>query len=176
MKKVALVIVDVQRDFCTGSLSVPSYVNILNPIKSMLDKKGYWLFYTKDMHTINHCSFKSNGGTWPEHCVIGTDGSEILPEIFKENSRVIIKGTNPNKEEYGATIDRLNYFDEILVCGIAYEYCVYETAVLLKNTYKNIPIKFIEDATAAIDPELAKDKKRRLKSLGIIFITTKDLN
>ncbi len=154
-----LLVVDVQRDFIDGSLAVPGAERIIpeiNEIKVRFDK----VYFTLDWHPKNHCSFKANGGTWPEHCVHYTFGASLarglLDRLDETKTRFILKGRDKDREEYGAfsdiaattqpesgtvtefspnaaTPDLFKHGDEVTVCGIAAEYCVLET---LKNVYR----------------------------------------
>lgn len=93
-------------------------------------------------HPSNHCSFKEQGGLWLPHCVHHTAGASLPDEVLNgpEESRIrfILKGYDSSKEEYGALAgtDAKDYFengDEVVIYGIASEYCVLET---LKNITK----------------------------------------
>lgn len=152
-----LLVVDVQRDFIDGSLAVPGAERIIpeiNKVKGRFDK----VYFTLDWHPVNHCSFKANGGQWPEHCVHYTLGASLacglLDGLDETKTRFILKGRDKDREEYGAfaditadvtagtpaeipaKADSQDLFlsgDEVTVCGIAAEYCVLET---LKNVHR----------------------------------------
>ena len=139
MRKI-LVAVDLQKDFIDGSLTVPgaaAFIPVINDVKHRFDL----LYFTLDWHPLGHCSFKENGGPWPVHCVHHTAGASmpdcILEGLDEGNVRFVLKGQVT--EQYGAFADvtpsTQDYFkpgDEVTVCGIASEYCVYET---LKNIH-----------------------------------------
>ena len=138
-----LLVVDVQRDFIDGSLAVPGAERVIpeiNRIKDVFDR----VYFTLDWHPNNHCSFKANGGPWPEHCVHYTLGASLacglLDGLDETKTRFILKGCDKGREEYGAfaniavvTQDLFQPGDEVTVCGIAAEYCVLET---LKNVHR----------------------------------------
>ncbi len=135
-----LVVVDLQKDFIDGNLPATNGPEVVDPIKSIITKFGK-VYFTLDWHPWNHCSFKANGGIWPQHCVSYTEGASlpdgILDNLDVNNVRFLPKGENQAEEEYGqfAKTDAKNQDlfvkgDEVVVCGIAAEYCVLET---LKN-------------------------------------------
>lgn len=138
-----LLVVDVQRDFIDGSLAVPGAEAIIPEINGI--KNGADLVYfTLDWHPKDHCSFKANGGQWPEHCVHYTLGASLadglLDGLEEAKTRFILKGQYKEREEYGAlaavTASNQSLFlagDEVTVCGIASEFCVLET---LKNVFR----------------------------------------
>ncbi|MCS7385050.1 MAG: isochorismatase family protein, partial [archaeon GB-1867-097] len=84
-RKDALIIVDVQKDFCPGgALPVPEGDKIipnLNKYVEIFRKNGGKIYATRDWHPENHISFKEYGGLWPKHCVQGTEGAEFHPNL-----------------------------------------------------------------------------------------------
>jgi nicotinamidase/pyrazinamidase len=113
MTRSALIVVDVQNDFLPGGpLAVPKSDEIL-PVIDKLIREGDFdvIVHTRDMHPEDHCSFsddpKFEHGSWPKHCVAGTEGAGIhpdaaiglhtRPEVFAFS---IAKGTNRDREEY----------------------------------------------------------------------------
>ncbi|NLE11815.1 MAG: isochorismatase family protein, partial [Actinobacteria bacterium] len=76
----ALIVVDVQRDFCAGgALPVPGGDEVIPAINSIVPLFGRWI-YTRDWHPADHVSFSEHpeyrDGSWPPHCVQGTPGSD----------------------------------------------------------------------------------------------------
>lgn len=120
----AIVIVDVQRDFCPGgTLAVPDGDKVIPVIKSIVDKFDL-VIATKDWHPAGHGSFaSSNPGTkpfgmgelngvpqvmWPDHCVQGSDGADFQPELEEISLKfesIVTKGSNPSIDSYSAFFD-----------------------------------------------------------------------
>ncbi len=103
--RAALVIVDVQNDFCPGgALPVPDgdkVVPVLNEYIRIFLEKGAPIYATQDWHPPNHLSFKEQGGIWPPHCVQGTKGAEFHPDLaLPGEAAVITKGSDPKEEAY----------------------------------------------------------------------------
>ena len=135
-----MVVVDLQKDFIDGNLPATDGTRVVEPIKSKLTAFDR-VYFTLDWHPWNHCSFKANGGIWPQHCVRYTVGAAlpdgILDNLNIDNVRFLPKGQAQDKEEYGQfentkgnDKDLFVKGDKVVVCGIAAEYCVLET---LKN-------------------------------------------
>lgn len=83
MKKV-LLIVDPQIDFITGSLSVYGAVEAMDYLVNWIyinQNRLSEIVITQDWHPVNHCSFTSQGGIWPTHCVERTEGAKIYPKL-----------------------------------------------------------------------------------------------
>lgn len=141
MPTLALIVVDVQRDFCPGgSLAVmdgDSVVAPLNRVISAFIQAGLPIFYTRDWHPENHCSFRDRGGAWPRHCVAGTPGAEFHPDLrISQSSAIISKAISPDSEAYsgfqGTELDsqlRLMGVRSLIVGGLATDYCVRQTCL-----------------------------------------------
>jgi nicotinamidase/pyrazinamidase len=139
LAKAALLVVDVQNDFCPGgALAVPegdSIVPKLNTVISAFEKAGLPVFFTRDWHPANHCSFREQGGVWPPHCVQGTKGAEIHGGLEQPPASVVIsKGDRPDREAYSGfqgtdLAERLRRLgvDQVFVGGLTTEYCVRTT-------------------------------------------------
>ena len=132
----ALLVVDPQIDFFPGgALPVAggdAILPIVNRAVRVFSEAGLPIFVTRDWHPGDHCSFTAQGGPWPEHCVKGTAGAELhpdleLPPIFS----VVQKATTSDREAYsdfeGTGLDdvlRTQGVERVVVCGLALEYCV----------------------------------------------------
>lgn len=148
MEKKTLIIVDPQYDFISGSLGVAGAKKQLELLEEHIStrREDYsGVIITLDAHPINHCSFSSEGGQWPKHCVKYTNGflpnQELMETIFRlfpvEEILIIEKGEDKDIEEYSAMhkfenarqiLDFLeNRKGSIDVTGIMSEYCVKET-------------------------------------------------
>lgn len=182
-----LIVVDYQQDFVMpdGALAVKDALDCLVPITNLL-KSGKFDFViaTKDMHPVNHCSFKGNGGMWNPHCVAGTEGADFAFSKEHEGHIDLIwhKGRNPSVEEYSPynenteTFSELIYTaDEIYVCGVALDYCVKETALDCANFCDEVYI--VEDAVKAVntDKHLLEAELGELYQQNIKFVRSVDL-
>ena len=119
------------------------------------------VFFTRDWHPEDHASFSSNPeykhGSWPFHCVRGTEGAEFPRQLnVPENAEVINKATTPDKEAYsgfdGTDLDeRLKSLgiNRIFVAGLAADYCVKST--VLDGLRLGFEVFLIKDATRGIN-------------------------
>ena len=139
--RAALVVVDVQNDFCPGgALAVKGGDEVipkLNKVIRAFSKAGLPIFFTRDWHPPKHRSFKTQGGIWPPHCVRDTSGAEFHPGLTVPPEAVVIsKGTKPKFEAYsgfqGTDLEkRLKKFGvrRILIGGLTTDYCVKESSL-----------------------------------------------
>ncbi len=85
-----LIVVDVQNDFCAGgALAVPDGDAVLAPINQLIEMSDF-VVATRDWHPPNHASFAAQGGRWPEHCVQGTPGAELHPQVERRAIDVVV--------------------------------------------------------------------------------------
>jgi len=170
-----LIIVDPQIDFTTGSLATKNGPAAMDYLAKALDQgawKNYsWIIVTQDAHPANHCSFVEQGGVFPPHCVEGTEGMDVYPALQEvlnsltasiPNIHYMHKGNLAEKEEFSifqneqsgeklrVTIEDFG-FEGIDVCGIATDYCVYETVKDLIAFYPAKQVRVVTNCLAAVD-------------------------
>lgn len=135
----ALVIVDFQNDFTPGGALAVTGGDEIAPRVNELAASGEFdlVVATRDAHPPDHGSFAAQGGPWPVHCVAGTPGAELHPALDRSRLDAIVdKGQDRHSEGYsafeGTGLERLlrdRDVDELVVCGLATDYCVRNTAL-----------------------------------------------
>jgi len=165
----ALIVVDVQRDFCPGgALPVPGcnqIIRILNRYIDMFREVKAKVFVTRDWHPPNHVSFKAYGGLWPPHCVQRSRGAEFHPELrLPPSARLISKATVASIESYsgfdGTELEkdlRKERVKRVFIGGLATDYCVKNTVLdALKLGFEAV---LLVDALAGIDQKRGDSEK-----------------
>ncbi len=164
--KPALIIVDVQRDFCPGgALAVPEgdrVVPVLNEYARRFAAKGYPVFATRDWHPRKTVHFREFGGLWPVHCVQGTPGAEFHPDLrLPEGTVVVSKGANLDEQGYSGfesrgpdgrllgELLREQGVDRVYVGGLATDYCV--RATVLDALAGGFGAVFLVDASRGVN-------------------------
>jgi nicotinamidase/pyrazinamidase len=134
----ALIVVDVQRDFCPGgALAVPEGDQVVPAINRLLALTDWFTVATRDWHPIDHCSFTTHGGMWPPHCVAETQGAAFHPALDVARIRhVISKAMRKDVDAYSgfhatdlAALLASRGIRRTFVCGLATDYCVRATAL-----------------------------------------------
>lgn len=170
MEGTGLIVVDVQNDFCPGgALPVAKGDEIipkLNAVIQSFEHRGLPVFFTRDWHPKDHCSFVSQGGIWPAHCVKGSRGARFHPDLFvPTEAHVISKATRRNFEAYsafqGTTLERRLRdlgVRRLVVGGLATDYCVKNTVLdglaagfgvdLMTDCVKGVNLKKNDSAAA----------------------------
>lgn len=139
--KSALVLVDIQKDFCPGgALAVPEGDQVVGPANELIE---YFVAHkapivlTRDWHPSDHLSFETRGGAWPSHCVAGTPGAEFHPGLRRPSgARIVSKASTAESEAYSgfegtdlAPFLRKKGVDTVIVAGLATDYCVKNTVL-----------------------------------------------
>ncbi|MCE7029825.1 bifunctional nicotinamidase/pyrazinamidase [Jiella avicenniae] len=174
----ALIVVDVQNDFCAGgALAVPDGDAVV-PIVNRLAPAFAVSVLTQDWHTPGHASFASTHGRepfetielgygtqvlWPDHCVMGSAGAALHPELAVPTAQMVVrKGFHPEVDSYSAFMEadhrtptglagylRERGIGRLFVCGLATDFCVAWTA--MDGRKAGFEVAVVEDACRAID-------------------------
>ena len=185
-KYTALVVVDIQNDFCPGgALAVSNgdkVVPVLNKYIQLFRKAGAPIFYTRDWHPQDHSSFKAEGGPWPPHCVQGTDGAKFHPDLIPPAPGEVISKADEKDEAYSffqgtdmAERLRRQGITTLLVGGLATDYCVRETVLAgLKFGFR---VYHLDDASKGVNVKLDDSDQalQEMASKGAKRITVSDL-
>jgi len=160
-QRPALIVVDVQRDFCPGgALPVSKGDEVIEPTNRLIahfESQRLPIFFTRDWHPADHCSFKSQGGQWPPHCVRNTSGAEFYPSLHvPKDAAIISKGTKKDAEAYSGfqgteLSERLKDFgvQELYVTGLATDYCVKNT--VLDGLSKGYRVGVVSDCVRGVN-------------------------
>jgi nicotinamidase/pyrazinamidase len=137
----ALIVVDMQNDFTPGgALAVDDGDAVIEPV-NRLAAEAPFVVATRDWHPPDHASFEANGGIWPVHCVQGSKGAELHPDVDAGAIDVVVDtGYTPELDGYSGFEDtelerllRDHGVDKVHVVGLALDYCVKETALDAKR-------------------------------------------
>jgi nicotinamidase/pyrazinamidase len=153
----ALIVVDVQRDFCPGgALAVPDGDAVIEPINRLVMEFDP-VVATRDWHPPSHSSFRENGGIWPVHCVRDSEGAQLHPDLATERFALVLdKGREPELPGYSA-FERTELegwlrghgVRTVHLAGLALDYCVKATA--LDAHRAGFEVFVHRDATRAVE-------------------------
>ncbi len=177
--QAALLIVDVQNDFCPGgALQVTDGDRVVAPINRAAERfaaAGRPVLATRDWHPPQTRHFREFGGSWPVHCVQGTPGSDFHPDLrLPQGALVLSKGCNPEQDGYSAFdgVDEAGRalktvllelgVRQLYLAGLATDYCILFTArEALRNGFQ---VTVLIDAVAGVDV-IPGDAERALEEL-----------
>jgi nicotinamidase/pyrazinamidase len=166
----ALIVVDVQNDFCPGGALAVSGGDEIVPIVNALMERFGMVFATQDFHPPGHSSFTEQGGPWPVHCVQGTPGAEFHPDLaIDEVDEIVQKGQPVDTDGYSGfagtdLAERLRSrgIRRVFVAGLATDYCIKHTAIeAAGNGFETV---VLTDAIRGVDAE-AGDSQRAMEEM-----------
>ncbi len=166
----ALIVVDVQNDFCPGgALAVTDGDAVIEPINRLIGRASY-VVATRDWHPPDHASFASEGGRWPVHCVRDTPGAALEAGLRADRFDLVLdKGQTRELEGYSAfegtelaRVLRERGAQTVHVAGLALDYCVKATALDARSAGFDVIVH--RDATRAVEAEPG-DAERALAEL-----------
>ena len=176
-ERTALVVVDVQNDFAdpNGNLYVSGGEEVVLAANREIEhakEAGALIVYTQDWHPESTPHFAKDGGTWPTHCVQGTWGAKLHPDLVVEGP-VVQKGVDggdgysgfsvrdpKSGDETSTELERIlreHTIERVVVVGLAKDVCVKET--VLDAVRKDFETIVINDATRAVNLEVGDDEK-----------------
>lgn len=177
----ALLIVDVQNDFCPGgALAVPGGDKVVPVINGLLDIFPV-IVASKDWHPKDSVHFKK----WPPHCVQNTKGAEFHPDLnVSKIQKTFLKGTRNKDDGYSAfeatSADLAGFLKEkgvtdLYVVGLATDYCVKASAIDADKV--GFETFVVEDAVAAVNVK-PSDGEKALKDMahaGVTLISSSEI-
>ncbi len=183
-RKSALLVVDVQNDFCEGgALGIAGGGQVVDALNRHLDAavaQGMTVYATRDWHPADTSHFKPFGGRWPVHCVQGTRGAGFHPRLRLPAGAVIVsKGTDPKSDGYsafdGRTPDGRPLAEDLqergvgrlFIGGLATDYCVRQS--VLDARAAGLEITVLEDAVAGVDAGGSARAVEEMRASGARF-------
>jgi len=176
-EKRALIVVDVQNDFCPGgSLAVERGDEVIAPLNRLIEDflaRDLPVFKSRDWHPPQTKHFADYGGTWPVHCVQNTRGAEFHPDLVEDSRiHVVSKGTG-DENNYSAfdgtplaeTLRKLGV-TQVWVGGLATDYCVKQT--VLDALREGFRVRALTEAMRAVNIQPGDDARaiEEMRSAG----------
>ncbi len=173
----ALVVVDVQRDFCAGgSVAVEGAERVVDVLNGWIERavaSGVPVVASRDWHPETHCSFEDQGGAWPRHCVQETSGVDFHPNLeLPQEAHVVSKGEAADHDDCSAfegtdLAERLRGMgvSRVLVGGLALDECVQRTC--RDAVREGFSAVLLADAAAAADPGKRSAVLTEVKDAGV---------
>lgn len=176
----ALLLVDVQNDFCPGgALAIAdgdAVVPVLNRWLGAAARAGIPVYASRDWHPLHHPSFTSQGGPWPPHCLQDTAGAAFHPDLALPPDVIkVTKGVRFDQDQYSA-FDQTGLTDELggrgirrlWVGGLALDVCV--AASVLDALESGFSVMLLAQGCRAVRPEQVPDVLDRLAAAGAVMV------
>lgn len=190
----ALLIVDMQQDFVApqGALSVRGAKELIPHIRAEIEasrRNGDLVVWTQDWHPERTPHFATLGGTWPTHCVAGTDGAEVVPELaaLQEQQDLLIRKGVAGEDGYsaftvqdpilGATSPtelharlKEHAVQQVRICGVATDWCVKSTAIDALSLGYTVEVIRAGIAAVALSPGDEDAALREITQAGGVLV------
>lgn len=175
----AVILVDVQRDFCPGgALAVAEGHAVIPELQRWVEEaavRGATVAASRDWHPPGHASFAHKGGPWPPHCVQGTPGAELGEGLrLPPGALLVTKGDDPDTDQYSAfdrtglaRILRGRGIRRLWVGGLAEDVCV--RATVLDAVREGFETHLLTGATRPVDPEAGVRARREMLAAGAVL-------
>jgi nicotinamidase/pyrazinamidase len=202
---IALLLVDIQNDFCAGgALAVPDGDAVV-PVANLLSPRFELVVATQDWHPASHLSFARNHPgknlyelteldglpqvLWPAHCVQGTHGAELHPQLERERiRRVFPKGTDARIDSYSGFFDnghrkatglgeylRSSGVTGVVVLGLATDYCVKWTALDARQLGFDVQLVVDGCRGVALGPDDVPNALDEMRAGGVTCVLSHEL-
>jgi len=157
----ALLLVDIQNDFCPGGALAVSEGDAVVQVANTLAPHFAVVALTQDHHPAGHSSFAEQGGPWPPHCIQGSTGAAFHPELQVPDELVVPKGERMAADSYSGFADddgvetelhalfQARGIEHLTVLGLATDYCV--KATVLHALERGYAVTVVTDGCRAVD-------------------------
>jgi len=172
----ALIIVDMQKDFCPGgALPIENGDMIVPTLNRWIEAalaKEVPVYISRDWHPLNHISFKQRGGLWSPHCVQDSDGARFHPDLRVPESAIkVTKGVRFDQDQNSVfdqtgLADQLRYdgVQRLFVGGLAEDVCM--LATVLDGCEEGFEVMVISDATRPVTIAGGEESRRKMRDAG----------
>lgn len=174
----ALLIVDVQNDFCPGgALPISEGDAIIAPLNAWIaaaEAAGVPIYASRDWHPTPHPSFHTHDGPWPPHCIQDTAGAAFHPHLrLPADAIVVTKGTRFDEDQNSAfhhtglaTYLRRHGIHRLWLAGLALDVCVLATALDARR--EGFAVHLLSDCSRPVTPEGGAEAIEQLQRAGVV--------
>lgn len=151
-----LVVVDMQNDFIDGALGTAEAVAIVPKVKEKIASFGGTVLFTRDTHEENYLETQEGKKLPVPHCIRGSEGWQIRPELDALRIREAIDKPTFGSEKLGALLKEMNEKDPIggiTLIGLCTDICVISNALLVKACLPEVPVTVDASCCAGVTPQ-----------------------
>lgn len=182
----ALIVVDVQNDFCPGgALPIEDGDKVVPVLNRWIDAalvQDVPIYFSRDWHPAQHISFRQRDGLWPPHCIQDSEGARFHPDLHVPASAVIVtKGTRFDHDQYSAFDEtglaaqlRYDGVRRLFVGGLVEDVCV--LATVLDGLSENFEVVVIADATRPVTASGGEEARKQMQEAGARLVKSPENN
>ena len=162
-----LIVVDMQKDFITGSLGSELAEKIVPDVVEKVKKFAGKVIFTRDTHFVDYMQTQEGKKLPVQHCIKDTDGWQICDELKSYVNDVVDKITFGSVDLPGILKDYGDEIDEIELCGLCTDICVISNAMILKASFPETKIVVDGKCCAGVSVESHKTALEAMKAVQI---------
>lgn len=172
----ALIVVDVQNDFCPGgALAIDGGDEVVPVLNRWIDaalSKDVPVYFSRDWHPVDHISFEQRGGPWPPHCLQDSEGAQFHTDLQVPDDAIkVTKGVRFDQDQNSAFEQtglarqfREDGIQRVFVGGLAQDVCV--LATVLDGCREGFDVALIDDATRPVTAKGGEDSRQKMHNAG----------
>ena len=168
-----LLVIDMQNDFIDGALGTKEAVEIVPAVKKKIEQFDGTVLFTRDTHETWYLQTQEGKNLPVEHCIRGTDGWQIRPELDAlRKTEAIDKETFGAKELGGILLDmdEENKIGSITLIGLCTDICVISNAMLVKAFLPEVPVIVDASCCAGVTPESHETALKAMQACQIQIV------
>ena len=165
-----LIVVDMQNDFIDGALGTPEAVAIVPYVKAAIEDFDGKVIFTRDTHLDNYMDTQEGKNLPVRHCIKGTPGWEICPELESLRKTEAIDKLTFGSSALPQVLAAEENMESITLVGLCTDICVISNAMLCKAFFPEIPIYVDAKACAGVTPQSHENALAAMKMCQIHII------
>ena len=165
-----LVVVDMQNDFIDGALGTPEAVKIVPYVKELIRNFDGKVLFTRDTHFANYMDTQEGKHLPVKHCIKGTAGWEIRPELDALRMTAPIDKLTFGSSELPEILAKEENIESITFIGLCTDICVISNVMITKAFFPEIPLIVDAKACAGVTPESHKNALAAMKMCQITIV------
>jgi nicotinamidase/pyrazinamidase len=168
-----LIVVDMQKDFVDCALGTKEAVAIVPAVKKRIQKAvdaGEKIIFTRDTHQENYLETQEGKKLPVRHCIEGTDGWQIIPELraYVDKAEAIVDKPTFGSAKLGEWLAaRKEEIGQVTLIGLCTDICVISNALLIKAFLPEVPVKVEAECCAGVTPESHANALAAMKACQI---------
>ena len=165
-----LVVVDMQNDFIDGALGTPEAVEIVPYVKQVIQNFDGKVLFTRDTHFSNYMDTQEGKNLPVPHCILGTSGWEIRPELDALRTTEAIDKLTFGSSQLPEILKKEENIESITFIGLCTDICVISNVMITKAFFPEVPLIVDAKACAGVTPESHKNALAAMKMCQVTIV------
>ena len=165
-----LVVVDMQNDFIDGALGTPEAAKIVPYVKEVIQNFDGKVLFTRDTHFSNYMDTQEGKNLPVPHCILGTPGWEIRPELEALRTTEAIDKLTFGSSQLPEILKKEENIESITFIGLCTDICVVSNVMITKAFFPEVPLIVDAKACAGVTPESHKNALAAMKMCQITIV------